>query len=54
MFNPISFIQKSARVLSVSRRPTEKELKQTAKICSIGILIIGLVGVAMSLLLSLF
>ena len=32
------------RVLMVARKPDTKELKETARICGIGILLIGFIG----------
>ncbi|MEW6329414.1 MAG: protein translocase SEC61 complex subunit gamma [Candidatus Micrarchaeota archaeon] len=38
------FIQRSTRVLRVSYKPTMREFRMTAKITSLGMMLIGLVG----------
>ena len=38
------FIKDSKRVLKVSRKPDAKEYRELAKVVSIGVLIIGVIG----------
>lgn len=38
------FIEQSKRVLRLARKPTWEEVKKTAKITGIGIVILGLIG----------
>ena len=38
------FVQRSIRVLRVSYRPTTEEFNTTARICALGMVLIGLVG----------
>ena len=47
------FIKDSKRVLKVSRKPDGKEYMELAKIVSIGVLVIGVVGFIIVLLGSL-
>jgi protein transport protein SEC61 subunit gamma-like protein len=47
------FIKDSKRVLKVSRKPDAKEYRELAKVVSIGILIIGVIGFVIVLLGSL-
>ena len=47
------FIKDSKRVLKVSRKPDGKEYMELAKVVSIGILIIGVIGFVIVLLGSL-
>ncbi|WP_296883186.1 protein translocase SEC61 complex subunit gamma [uncultured Methanobrevibacter sp.] len=47
------FIKDSKRVLKVSRKPDAKEYRELAKVVSIGILIIGVMGYVIVLLGSL-
>ena len=44
------FIKDSKRVLKVSRKPDAKEYRELAKVVSIGILIIGVIGFVIVLL----
>jgi protein transport protein SEC61 subunit gamma-like protein len=41
---------KYIRVLQIARKPSREEFTTSSKICSIGILVIGLVGFVISLL----
>lgn len=52
MFDPIRFVQQSRRVLSVSRRPTMKEINHLARVCAIGIVAVGALGVFISFVFS--
>ena len=47
------FIKDSKRVLKVSRKPDGKEYMELAKVVSIGVLIIGVIGFVIVLLGSL-
>ena len=47
------FIKDSKRVLKVSRKPDAKEYMELAKVVSIGVLIIGVIGFIIVLLGSL-
>jgi protein transport protein SEC61 subunit gamma-like protein len=46
------FIDKCARVLKVARKPTNQELKQVSKISALGLLAIGFIGFAISLIFT--
>ena len=37
-------LKRYKRVLMIARKPDSKELKETSKICGIGILLIGFIG----------
>ena len=47
------FVKDSKRVLKVSRKPDAKEYRELAKVVSIGVLIIGVIGFVIVLLGSL-
>ncbi len=47
------FIKDSKRVLKVSRKPDAKEYRELAKVVSIGVLIVGVIGFVIVLLGSL-
>lgn len=47
------FIKDSKRVLKVSRKPDAKEYMELAKVVSIGVLIVGVIGYVIVLLGSL-
>ena len=49
-----SFFFKSKRVWHVLKKPTREEFEQITKISAIGILIIGVLGFAISILINLF
>jgi len=49
-----SFFVKCRRVWQVMKKPTRKEFQQIAKISSIGILILGVLGFAISTLVKFF
>ncbi|WP_458402641.1 protein translocase SEC61 complex subunit gamma [Methanobrevibacter sp.] len=44
------FIKDSKRVLKVSRKPDAQEYKELAKVVSIGVLIVGVIGFVIVLL----
>ncbi len=46
------FMQRAMRVLRVSYKPTMKEFQLTAKITSLGMLLIGLVGFLITIVFS--
>ena len=52
MFDLPNYIRESRRVLNVATRPRRKEFEQIVKITGLGILIVGALGVALSLLLK--
>ena len=47
------FIKDSKRVLKVSRKPDAKEYRELAKVVSIGVLIIGVIGFVIFLIAQL-
>ncbi|MEX2017081.1 MAG: protein translocase SEC61 complex subunit gamma [Candidatus Pacearchaeota archaeon] len=49
-----SFYEKSKRVWLVLKKPNRKEFELTSKISAIGILILGVLGFAISILISFF
>ncbi len=49
-----SFVNKCRRVWHILKKPSSEEFKATAKISAIGILIIGLVGFAISAIMGFF
>ncbi len=48
------FILESRRVLRITRKPDNEELKTIVKVSGIGILVIGTVGFLMQLILQIF
>lgn len=46
------FIDKCSRVLKVARKPTKQEIKQVSKISALGLLVIGFIGFAISLIFT--
>ena len=54
LINAKSFFLKSKRVWHVLKKPTREEFEQITKISSIGILIVGILGFAISILINLF
>ena len=46
----ISFIRSCLRLLRLARKPGRTELWQTIKICSTGIILIGMIGFVIKLL----
>ncbi len=46
MFNVFSYIREARRVLYVASRPRRREFEQIVKITGLGILIVGILGVA--------
>ena len=53
MFDIKSKIKEWKRVLLVARKPDKEEFSISAKICAIGILIIGLIGFVISVIFTL-
>ncbi len=51
MFNVIDEYRKMERVLRVSSRPREREFVRMAKVTAAGIILMGLLGVALSYIL---
>ena len=49
-----SFYFKSKRVWFVLKKPTREEFAQVTKISAIGILVIGILGFAISIIMNLF
>ena len=49
MFDVADFVRRAIRVLNVSYRPKEKEFAKIAKVTGAGILIIGGLGLIISL-----
>jgi len=49
-----SFFVKCRRVWQVMKKPTRKEFQQIAKISSIGILVLGVLGFAISIFVKFF
>ena len=49
-----SFIAKCKRVWMVLKKPTREEFTKVAKVSAVGILIIGFLGFAISLVMKLF
>ena len=54
LINAKSFFFKSKRVWHVLKKPTKEEFLQVTKISAIGILIVGVLGFAISILMNLF
>ncbi len=52
LVNTKQFVAKCTRVFKVARKPTKQELKQVSKISALGLLIIGLLGFAISILFT--
>ncbi len=46
------FISKCIRVLKITKKPSKKEYKLTARVVALGVIIIGSVGFAISLLVQ--
>jgi len=49
-----TFVSKSKRVWLILKKPTRKEFELTSKISAIGILLLGVLGFAISILISFF
>jgi protein transport protein SEC61 subunit gamma and related proteins len=45
-----SFIIESRRVLTITRKPTNQELKTIIKVAGVGVLLIGLIGFVISMI----
>jgi len=54
MENLKSFYKKCVRVWKTLKKPTKKEFWMTAKVSAIGIVILGVIGFAISLVMNLF
>jgi len=48
-FDPQEFLSQSQRVLAVATRPRRKEFEKIAKVTGAGIILIGIVGIVLSL-----
>lgn len=46
MFSVMETIRKYRRVLQIARKPSKHEFTAAAKVCAIGIVVIGLIGFA--------
>jgi protein transport protein SEC61 subunit gamma-like protein len=53
-FNIKEKLENYARVLKLTKRPTKEEFVDTAKICGIGLVIVGLIGFILFLVSVLF
>ena len=47
-----TFISRCIRVLHIARKPTRKELHEIIKVTSLGMFVVGFVGMAMYLIFS--
>ena len=54
LINAKSFFFKSKRVWHVLKKPTKEEFLQVTKISAIGILIVGVLGFAISIIMNIF
>ncbi len=54
MFNIGLFIRESIRVMNVATRPRRKDFEKIVNITGLGIISIGLIGVIISFVMSLF
>ena len=50
MFDVAGEIRKMARVLSVATRPRIRDFEKMAKVTALGVIVIGIVGMAVSLI----
>jgi protein translocase SEC61 complex gamma subunit len=50
MFNIAQFYQKAVRVMNVSYRPRRKEFMRMARVTAIGAVVIGVLGVVISVI----
>ena len=48
----IEFIQRCIRILQIARRPTKKEYDEILRITGVGVIFVGVVGMAMYVLFS--
>jgi protein transport protein SEC61 subunit gamma-like protein len=48
------FYRKCVRVWKTLKKPTRKEFEMTAKVSAIGILILGVIGFAISIIMGVF
>ncbi len=54
MENMKVFYKKCVRVWKTLKKPSRKEFEMTAKVSAIGILILGVIGFAISIIMGLF
>jgi protein translocase SEC61 complex gamma subunit len=54
MFNIKSFLGQCGRVWRILKKPDGSEYKTTAKVAAIGLVLIGLIGFAISVFMNLF
>lgn len=54
LINAKSFFLKSKRVWHALKKPTKKEFSMTTKVSAIGILIVGVLGFAISIVMKMF
>ncbi len=50
--NIMDLITRCIRIIQIARKPTEEELGKVAKITAIGIVLIGLLGIIISLIFA--
>ncbi|MDO8553688.1 MAG: protein translocase SEC61 complex subunit gamma [Candidatus Micrarchaeota archaeon] len=50
--NILELISRCIRIILIARKPTEQELGKVAKITAIGIVVIGLLGIIISLIFA--
>lgn len=53
MFDIMQYLREVIRVLNVASRPKRKEFEKIVKITGLGIIAVGLLGVALSFLINL-
>jgi protein transport protein SEC61 subunit gamma-like protein len=51
-FNINEFLQRAARVLRVSYRPTQQEFYETLKVTALGMVLIGLLGYVITIIFN--
>jgi len=49
-----TIIKRSIKILHIARKPTDDEYREVAKITSLGMLVIGIIGLIISIVLNLF
>jgi protein translocase SEC61 complex gamma subunit len=50
--NAIDLITRCIRIIQIARKPTEAELGKVAKITALGIVVIGAIGIIISLIFA--
>ncbi len=50
--NISELIERCKRILYISRKPTDDEFKKVAKVTAIGVIIMGILGIIISLVLA--